>query len=465
MDTHPIQTMRLPERKIFTVSELNQQIKDLLENEYPSVWVQGEISNFRAAPSGHYYFTLKDEESQIRCVMFKTQNRFLKFRPSDGQEVIVWGRLSAYPPRGEYQIIVDTMEPRGLGSLMLAFEQLRDKLAAEGLFDEARKKALPPFPKTIGLVTSSRGAAVQDMIRIARRRFPSVNLLVSSTSVQGDRAPVEIIAAIDRLCRGGGVDVIIIGRGGGAMEDLWAFNDEGVVRAVASCPLPIVSAVGHETDFTLTDFAADLRASTASAAAEIVVPDRRDLLALILQLSARLKSSITNLREKRARDVIEMLNRLSDPRRKIEDRRQRLDDLSSRMVNLVRRRLTALSQETHALVGRLRPEHLWNRISRGKAETRDLFTRLVRSAQGSVKDRRRSAYELASRLDSLSPLAVLARGYSVTVRPDTGTVIKESASVEVGDPVTVTLYRGSLECLVTGKEDKADRELKTNDTP
>ena len=213
--------MRLPERKIYTVSELNQQIRDLLEGEYPSVWVLGEISNFRAAPSGHYYLTLKDEASQIRCVMFKTQNRFLKFRPADGIEVVVWGRVSVYAPRGEYQVIVDTMEPRGLGSLMLAFEQLRDKLAAEGLFDETRKKALPPFPRTVGLVTSPRGAAVQDMIRIATRRFPSVNLLVSPASVQGDRAPEEIVAALDKLCKCGGVDVIIIGRGGGLRTCWW----------------------------------------------------------------------------------------------------------------------------------------------------------------------------------------------------------------------------------------------------
>lgn len=464
MDTHPIQGIRLPERKIFTVSELNQQIKDLLEGEYPSVWVQGEISNFRAAPSGHYYLTLKDESSQVRCVMFKTQNRFLKFRPADGLAVIVWGRLSVYTVRGEYQLILDTMEPRGFGSLMLAFEQLRDKLAAEGLFDQARKKTLPSFPRTVGLVTSRKGAAIQDMIRIATRRFPAINLLLSSTSVQGDRAPAEIVAALDRLCKGGGVDVIIIGRGGGPIEDLWAFNDERVVRAVAACPFPIVSAVGHETDFTLTDFAADFRASTPSAAAEIIVPDRRELQDRIRHQTARLGSSISNTLQNCARAVNEMLNRLSDPRRKIEDRRQRLDDLTTRMVNLARRRLTELNQETQAAVRRLRPEHLWNRISRGKTETGDLFTRLARSTQGTLKEHRRTAEELASMLDSLSPLAVLARGYSVTVQSDTGAVIKAAAHVETGDRVRVMLHRGSLDCLVTGKADRVDRATTTDET-
>jgi exodeoxyribonuclease VII large subunit len=446
--------MDLPERKIFTVSQLNQEIKDLLEGEYPSVWVQGEISNFRPAPSGHYYFILKDASAQIRCVMFKTQNRFLKFRPADGLDVMVWGRLSVYAPRGEYQLILDTMEPRGIGSLMLAFEQLRAKLATEGLFDEARKRPLPRFPRTLGLVTSRKGAVVQDMIRITRRRSPHINIVLSSTSVQGDRAPEEIVAALDRLCRTGGVDVIIIGRGGGSIEDLWAFNDERVVRAVAACPFPIVSAVGHETDFTLTDFAADLRASTPSAAAEMVVPDRRELQDGILHVVARLRNSMANGLNKCIRAANEMLNRLSDPRRKIEDRRQRSDDLTTRLVNLTRRRFAVLLQETQATVRRLRPEHLVNRISRSKTDTQDAFGRLIRSAQGTLRDSRRSVEELASRLESLSPLAVLARGYSVTVQPETGTVVRDAAFVQTGDQVRVMLHRGSLDCVVKGKTDQ-----------
>ncbi|MEJ2717664.1 MAG: exodeoxyribonuclease VII large subunit, partial [Deltaproteobacteria bacterium] len=350
--------MELPERKIFTVTELTEQIKHLLEYEYPSVWVQGEISNFRSAPSGHYYFTLKDEHAQVRCVMFKPQNRFLKFRPESGLEVIAWGRLSVYSPRGEYQLILDTMEPRGIGSLMLAFEQLRDKLAAEGLFDEARKKKLPPFPKTVGLVTSRKGAAVRDMIRIATRRSPGIHILVSSTSVQGDRAPDEIVEALGRVTRADDVDVIIIGRGGGAIEDLWAFNDEKVVRAVAACPMPIVSAVGHETDFTLTDFAADVRASTPSSAAEIVVTDRRELQEGVLHLVARLRASVTSILDRYTRITGETVKRLYDPRRRIEERRQRLDELTTRLGLGIRRRLTVLRRETGATADRLRPEFL-----------------------------------------------------------------------------------------------------------
>ena len=305
--------MELPERKIYTVSELTEQIRDLLEREFPSVWIQGEVSNLRSAPSGHVYFTLKDESAQIRCVMFKLQRRFLKFRLEDGLHVIAWGRISVYSLRGEYQLILDTMEPVGLGSLMLAFEQLKKRLTAEGLFDERNKKPLPPFPKRIGLVTSSRGAAVRDMIRISRRRFPGTHILVSPASVQGDRAPDEIVAAIDRLCNAGDVDVIIVGRGGGSIEDLWAFNDEKVVRADAGCRLPIVSAVGHETDVTLTDFAADLRASTPSAAAEMVVPDKQDLQEGVIHLAARMKSCMRNFLERRVGILNELLRRALRP--------------------------------------------------------------------------------------------------------------------------------------------------------
>lgn len=448
--------MELPERKIFTVSELTEEIKHLLEHEYPSVWVQGEISNFRPAPSGHFYFTLKDEHAQVRCVMFKPQNRFLKFRPESGLEVVAWGRVSVYSPRGEYQLILDTLEPRGIGSLMLAFEQLRDKLAAEGLFDEDRKRKLPPFPKTIGLVTSRKGAAVRDMIRIATRRSPGIHILLSSTSVQGDRAPDEIVAALDRMTKAEDVDVIIIGRGGGAIEDLWAFNDEKVVRAVAECPLPIVSAVGHETDFTLTDFAADMRASTPSSAAEMVVMDRRDLQESVLHLVARLRSSVTSTLDKYSRIAHETLKRLYDPRRKIEERRQRLDELTARLGLGMRRRLSALKREAEAAAQRLRPEYLRKLVQWGREECGTLCTRLERSAQERLREARTNVASLASRLDALSPLGVLSRGYSITMRSSTGTVVKEATSVETGEDLRIRLHRGELECTVTGSSPAED---------
>lgn len=447
--------MELPERKIYTVSELTEEIKDLLEGEYPSVWIQGEISNFKHAPSGHFYFTLNDQAAQIRCVMFKTQNRFLKFRPGDGLQIIAWGRLSVYGARGDYQLILDTMEPRGFGSLMLAFEQLKEKLAREGLFDEARKRPIPRFPRTIGLVTSPKGAAVRDMIRIATRRFPGIHILVSSTSVQGDKAPAEIVAALDRISRADNVDVILVGRGGGAAEDLWAFNDERVVRAVAACPIPVVSAVGHETDFTLTDFAADLRASTPSAAAELVVPDRRELHERVVQLTARLRGSAMRSLDRANGVVEEIVKRLYDPRRTIDERRQRLDESVGRIVGMVRRMLNSRRGECDQVIARLRPELLRRPLATARSGWESLAERLSRSTRFELERARSSAESLASKLESLSPLAVLARGYSVTLLPETGAVLRDAATVDLGAEVNVRLQRGELVCQVKAKKEPA----------
>ncbi|MBI5249025.1 MAG: exodeoxyribonuclease VII large subunit [Desulfomonile tiedjei] len=443
--------MELPGRKIYTVSEFTEQIRELLEQRYPSVWIQGELSNLRPAPSGHMYFTLKDNAAQIRCVMFKMQNRFLKFRLQDGLQIIAWGRLSVYGPRGEYQLILDTMEPAGLGGLMLAFEQLKAKLAAEGLFDPGKRRPIPPLPKTVGLVTSSRGAVVRDMIRVLRRRFPSTNILVSPATVQGDRAPEQIIAALDRLCNAGGVDVIIVGRGGGSIEDLWAFNDERVVRSVAHCPIPIISAVGHETDVTLTDFAADLRASTPSVAAELVVPDRRDLQEAIIFLAVRLKNSMMNVLDKKSAAVGELLKRLYDPRRQIQEKRIRLDDLSARMIRAMQRKLEDRRRETEAFSVRLRPARLLRQIQTGKEECAALVNRFFRTIGNSLKDRRIAVINLAARLDSLSPIAVLARGYSIATRAETRSVVTDSRAVQIGEDLMIKLLVGDLRCRVLDK--------------
>ncbi|MFH0824511.1 MAG: exodeoxyribonuclease VII large subunit [Pseudomonadota bacterium] len=446
----PDQALRveIPERRIYTVSELTEEIKRGLEREYPSVWIQGEISNLHAAPSGHIYFTLKDQGAQIRCVMFKLQSRFLKFKPDQGLQIIAWGRLSLYVPRGEYQLILDTMEPKGLGSLMLAFEQLKAKLAAEGLFDHDRKRALPPFPKAIGLVTSRKGAAVRDMIRIAGRRFPGTDIVVGSTSVQGDKAPDEIVAALTGLQAEGSVDVIIIGRGGGSIEDLWAFNDERVVRAVAACTIPIVSAVGHETDFTLTDFASDLRASTPSAAAELVIPDRREIEARVGHLAGRLRSSMMRRLERAEAQLRETLRRLYDPRRKIEERRQRLDDLSVRLAAAMSRKLDKIRTDREALVRRLRPEHLRRTLYAARTEAETLSNRLTRTGGDMIREHRSALERLAGELDALSPLAVLSRGYSITTRADTGEVVTDAVSVQPDEAVNIRLRRGRLACRI-----------------
>ncbi|MFH1113092.1 MAG: exodeoxyribonuclease VII large subunit [Pseudomonadota bacterium] len=446
--------MDLPERKIFKVSELTNEIRELLERGFSSVWVQGEVSNFHAAPSGHMYFTLKDDSAQIRCVMFKIQSRFLKFRMEDGLAVIAWGRLSVYSLRGEYQLILDTMEPMGLGSLMLAFEQIKAKLAAEGLFDERTKRRLPAYPKTVGLVTSPRGAAVKDMIRVLKRRCPGVHIVVSPTSVQGDRAPDEIVAALDRLCSSGEPDVIIIGRGGGSVEDLWAFNDERVVRATARCPIPIIAAVGHETDVTLTDFAADLRASTPSVAAEMAVPDRRELSESLGHLLARLRNAMTFRLGKCTEAVTETLKRLYDPRRRIEERRMRMDELTMRLGNAMARRAALARRDAEALTERLRPGYVTRTILEGKARCDELTLRMERSMRNALQAARHAAENLTVQLDGLSPLSVLERGYSITMRQDNGKVVTDASTAGAGDDVRIRLHRGELFCRVTGKDEE-----------
>ena len=289
-----------PTKKIFSVSELSQGIKNLLEREYPDVWVTGEVSNFRAAASGHLYFTLKDATAQLRAVCFRNQARYLKFKPQDGISVIARGHLSVYEARGEYQLYVEYLEPAGLGALQLAFEQLKQKLAAEGLFDTARKKPLPLLPRTIGVVTSPTGAVIRDILRILRRRFRNMNVLIYPVKVQGEGAAEEIVEGVKYFNREQNVDVMIVGRGGGSLEDLWAFNEEVVARAIAASGIPVISAVGHETDFTIADFVADLRAPTPSAAAELVVHRKQDFLTE-LENRARRMTQIVRLQLSEAR--------------------------------------------------------------------------------------------------------------------------------------------------------------------
>jgi len=380
--------------------------------------------------------------------MFRLQSRFLKFRPEDGLSVIAWGRLSVYSPRGDYQLILDTMEPAGLGGLMLAFEQLKTKLASEGLFAEGSKKPIPPLPRRVGIVTSRSGAAVLDMVRIIRRRLPATHVLLSPALVQGDRAPDEIVAALQRLCDAGDVDVIIVGRGGGSIEDLWAFNDERVVRAVASCPVPIVAAVGHETDFTLADFAADLRASTPSAAAELVVPDKRSLQEGLLHLTNRLRAFMHNFLDRRHAMVRELFSRVQNPRHHMQERRMRVDDLTLRLTRCVKRQIAGLRQDSASLAARLRPEHLRRALLIRQELAETLFTGLSRSLREVLKDRRHSVENLLSRLDALSPLAVLSRGYSLSIRLSTGAVLTDAGTVQQGEQVEVRLRHGELVCTV-----------------
>jgi exodeoxyribonuclease VII large subunit len=439
------------ERRILTVSQLTAGIKDLLESNLDEVWVEGEVSNLRLPPSGHLYFTLKDEKSQIRAVIFKQQRRYLRFELEDGQHVICWGRVGIYEKRGEYQLILDYVEPKGVGSLQLTFEQLKGRLAEEGLFDEDRKRPLPVLPKRIGIVTSPTGAVIRDMLHILRRRFENIEVLLYPVKVQGAGAAEEIAQGIGYLSEKGGVDLIIVGRGGGSLEDLWAFNEEAVAQAIFASPVPVISAVGHETDFTIADFVADVRAPTPSAAAEIAVREKGDLLRGIGDLMERMDRGKDRLLARRRELVIGVAGRIRDPRRRIEELRLRLDEFWSRLAQAARRTWRE-SRERAVRVSRLLfvqdPAHEIRALRDGLSQ---LNKRLQGGMAACVESKRKGWEKEVARLDAMSPLAILRRGYSITRRLPDGLVLRAVDEVGVKAQVVVRLHRGELICRVEGK--------------
>ncbi|MGD0949151.1 MAG: exodeoxyribonuclease VII large subunit [Candidatus Binatia bacterium] len=383
---------------VLTVSQLNQRIRESLEANLDEVWVSGEISNFRMPPSGHFYFSLKDQRSQIAAVMFRSANRLLPFRPEDGMEVIARGRISIYEARGDLQLCVEAMEPCGLGAQQLALEQLKKRLAAEGLFAESRKRPLPFLPRAVGIVTALKGAAIHDLLSVLRSRVPGLRIVIRPVRVQGKGAAPDIAQAVADLNRLGEPEVIIVGRGGGSLEDLWAFNDERVARAIAASGVPVVSAVGHEIDVTISDLVADRRAPTPTAAAAMVVPDQRDLVGSLDRIALALRLAIQRqIRQQRER-LAAQAQHLRHPRQVLRTLQLRLDELSERAV--------------HAITGRIR---FAQQRLRGGAE----------------------------RLQALSPLAVLERGYSIARRVEDGAVIRDAAALKDGECLRLTFARGT----------------------
>ena len=446
------------ERQVYTVSELTLRLKAALEEAFPAVWVEGEISNLRTPGSGHSYFTLKDEGAQLSAVLFRGRGRRVRFDLEDGMQVLVFGGLDVYAARGQYQLVVEMMEPQGLGALQLAFEQLKRKLEAEGLFDEGRKRPLPAFPRVIGVVTSPTGAAIRDILNIIGRRFGDLRILIAPVRVQGDEAPGEIIQALLNLQTVAELDVVIVGRGGGSIEDLWAFNDEGVARAIVACCVPVISAVGHETDFTIADFVADLRAPTPSGAAELVVREKLAVVESLVDLYARLKQAVS-AEVAAYRERVEYLGRrrvLTDPARALRDLHRRLDELQGRLRLGLR---SSQRQVTHRLAlatGALRSRNPLARIAGGAALLAQLRGRLIASAAHSVKVSRSRFAETVGRLESLSPLGVLARGYSLTRLPS-GAVVRSAGQVAVGDPLEILLHQGALGARVTDVKERDER--------
>jgi exodeoxyribonuclease VII large subunit len=444
--------MRLPFRYILTVSELTREIKDILEMQFADILVEGEISNFKVPPSGHIYFTLKDDLSQIRVVFFKNQARSLRFSPEDGLHVICRGRVSLYEKRGEYQLILEEMEPKGIGALQLAFLQLKERLEKEGFFDPARKRPIPMIPQMIGIVTSPTGAVIRDMLQIIERRFENVHLLLYPVRVQGDGAASEIAKGIEYFNGQMGVDVIIVARGGGSLEDLWAFNEEEVARAIFYSQIPIVSAVGHETDYTISDFVADLRAPTPSAAAELVVRDKREIRNTLRFLEERLGSEVLQILQEGKTHLSHLNKRLKDPRRRIEEDFLKVDDLFNRFLFL-----------TSWTVNRKREKHLHlheGLFLRNPNQKVKSLRRLISENEKHILQTVKHLIEIwrqrlqgrIGQLDSLSPLAILQRGYSITRKIPSLEILRDSNQVKERDRVEVRLFRGRLVCGVEKSE-------------
>jgi exodeoxyribonuclease VII large subunit len=443
----------IPERKIYTVAELSREIKSLLEGKFPDVWVAGEVSNFRAAGSGHLYFTLKDSSAQLRAVCFRNQARYLKFKPQDGISVIARGRLSVYEARGEYQLYVEYLEPAGLGALQLAFEQLKAKLSAEGLFDPARKRTLPLLPRTVGIVTSPSGAAIRDILRVLQRRFRNMNALLYPVRVQGEEAAVEIAAAIEYFNQHEHADVLIVGRGGGSLEDLWAFNEEPVARAIAASKIPVISAVGHETDFTIADFVADLRAPTPSAAAELVVHRKQDLVAELENRSRRM-GQVLRLKLSEARELLTSLRLHSvfqTLAARVAERAQGVDEAIAEINRLIQQKLSNCRHkllETSAGVSR----YDFARLVRLK--TAALAERDVKLAGGFstyLNDRKARLTQVTAILSERSPMTILNRGYSIT-RDPSGKIIHDATQVNIGGDISIHLAHGELGATVRNKK-------------
>ena len=436
-------------KEILTVSALNGRIKSLLEEEFACVWVEGEVSNLRRPGSGHIYFTLKDEKSQIRAVIFRTPfaggwKRPAVFAVEEGMSLVCRARLTVYPPRGEYQLIVDAVEPRGLGALQKAFEQLKARLEAEGLFAPGRKRPLPFLPGRIGVVTSPTGAVIRDILTVTRRRFPSVDILIAPVRVQGAEAPAEIIRAIGDMQAAAGVDVIILARGGGSLEDLAPFNDEGVARAIACSRIPVISAVGHETDFTIADFTADLRAATPSAAAELAVPLRSELLETVESTRLGLTRLLLQATGRRRERTADLQGRLRDPKRRLADARIALDDYLERMRLSVVRIRESGNRGWMNLAVRLEQRNPRSRIAEHRLGLEGLGKALAAALEKWTRQERSRAQTAMALLNTLSPLAVLGRGYSITRRRPDGLILRRSGDADCGQEVDIRLAAGEL---------------------
>ena len=438
------------QRQVFSVSQLNRRTRQLLETHLPLIWVEGELSNFARPASGHWYFTLKDDSAQVRCAMFRNRNNLVRLPsggpPGNGLQVLVRCRVSLYEGRGEFQLIVEHLEEAGLGALQRRFDELKARLAAEGLFAEQHKQPLPTLPRCIGVVTSPTGAAIRDILSVLKRRFPGIPVTIYPTAVQGQEAIAEIAGAIAAANRHARCDVLIVGRGGGSMEDLWAFNEESVAHAIFDSAIPIVSAVGHEVDFTIADFVADVRAPTPSAAAELLSPDQDDLSATFRGYQQLLENGARRHLESLQLRLQHLRQRLRHPGDRLREQSQHLDHLEMRLQAALKSRLHSANARLSELNGRLARFHPQARIEELQQHTAHLSQRLQAATRRQLENRQQRLGKASQLLNAVSPLNTLGRGYSITL--DSSKVVKQAADIEVGQKVTTRISDGQLHCRI-----------------
>jgi exodeoxyribonuclease VII large subunit len=439
-------------QEIISVSEINRRAKSILEENFPLVWIQGEVSNFFSAASGHWYFSLKDESSEIRCAMFTIKNHQITFEPKDGDHLVLNGTLSIFEGRGQYQIIVEHIELAGEGALLKAFEELKKTLLTEGLFDDSLKKRLPSYPRSIAVVTSPDGAVIQDIINVLSRRSPFFNLTVVPTLVQGEKAAPLICEALNKASNLENIDLIILARGGGSIEDLWAFNNEEVARAIVNCPIPLVSAVGHETDFTISDFVADIRAPTPSIAAEIISQPYSELKETLKGYQGYLLKSVEYQFDSQRTRIANLIKRIRHPGDKLREIGQRVDYLETALIQEMHQKVSFKKNQLNLTQLSLQQNSPQNKVKEAKVYLQNASKDLLKAFQLKIERKRKLLGELVAIIEAVSPLSVLARGYSIISTEPEGKILSSSNQVEIGQTISAVLNKGRIKAEVKSKD-------------
>jgi len=439
-------------QEIISVSEINRRAKSILEENFPFVWIQGEVSNFFSAASGHWYFSLKDESSEIRCAMFANKSHRITFEPKDGDHLVLNGTLSIFEGRGQYQIIVEHIELAGEGALLKAFEELKKKLLTEGLFDDSLKKKLPSYPRSIAVVTSPDGAVIQDIINVLSRRSPFFNLTVVPTLVQGEKAAPLICEALNKASNLENIDLIILARGGGSIEDLWAFNNEEVARAIVNCPIPLVSAVGHETDFTISDFVADIRAPTPSIAAEIISQPYSELKETLEGYQSYLLKSVESQFDSQRTRITNLIKRIRHPGDKLREIGQKVDYLETALIQEMHQKVSFKKNQLNLSQLSLQQNSPQNKVKEAKVYLQNASKDLLKAFKLKIERKRKLLGELVATIEAVSPLSVLARGYSIISTEPEGKILSSSNQVKIGQTISAVLNKGSIKAEVKSKD-------------